>query len=237
MRKHLLIIGLALTTNYLQAQIVNIPDAKFKAALLANTSVNTNKDAEIQLSEAQAVQDLYVSNLSIADLTGIEYFTALTNLSCFNNQLSNLNISKNKALTRLSCFSNQLTLLNLASNTELRDLFCDDNKLTFLDIRDNINLTSLWCHLNPNLPQICINTTQASKIIGIISTNWRKDNAATWSTTCDIITAIEKVNVETTPKTLIRILTPLGQELQPEQATDGLFIHQYSDGSTRKIAK
>ena len=49
------------------------------------------------------------------------------------------------------------------------------------------------------------------------------------------ITGIEEGLVATTNKKLIRILTPLGQELQPEQATEGLFIYQYSDGSTRKV--
>ncbi len=52
------------------------------------------------------------------------------------------------------------------------------------------------------------------------------------------LTKDENENIlPTTNKTLIRILTPLGQELQPEQANEGLFIYQYSDGSTRKVMK
>jgi hypothetical protein len=63
------------------AQNVNIPDANFKAALLSNTSLNTNMDSEIQVSEAQAYTgDLYLSSLNINNLTGIESFTSLHGL-------------------------------------------------------------------------------------------------------------------------------------------------------------
>ena len=45
MRKHLLIIALTLTTDFIQAQIVNIPDANFNAALLAhNPRIDSNYD-------------------------------------------------------------------------------------------------------------------------------------------------------------------------------------------------
>ena len=35
-------------------QIVNIPDANFKAYLVGNSSINANSDSEIQVSEAAA---------------------------------------------------------------------------------------------------------------------------------------------------------------------------------------
>ena len=47
----LLFIGIVGIGN---AQNVNIPDANFKAYLVGNTSINTNGDAEIQVSEATA---------------------------------------------------------------------------------------------------------------------------------------------------------------------------------------
>ena len=50
-------------------------------------------------------------------------------------------------------------------------------------------------------------------------------------------TGIENEAQRITNKSLIRILTPLGQEIKPEQAIDGLFIYQYSDGSVKKVMK
>ena len=79
---------------------VNIPDANFKAYLVGNTAINTNGDTEIQLSEATAFNgQINCSSDNISDLTGIEAFTALTELYCYNNQLTSLDVISNLALT------------------------------------------------------------------------------------------------------------------------------------------
>ena len=53
---------------------VNIPDANFKNALLANTTINNNDDGEIQCYEAtNYTGTIDVQNLGIIDLTGIPW--------------------------------------------------------------------------------------------------------------------------------------------------------------------
>ena len=70
-------------------QNVYIPDANFKAYLVGNTAINTNGDTEIQVSEAIVFNGTIDCNsLNISDLTGIEDFTALTELYCHNNYLT-----------------------------------------------------------------------------------------------------------------------------------------------------
>jgi Leucine-rich repeat (LRR) protein len=109
-------------------QIVNIPDANFKAYLVRNTAINTNGDTEIQVSEASSFNDtIDFSAQEISDLTGIEAFTALTTLYCGYNQLRSLDVSKNKALTRLWCQVNQLTSLDVSKSKALNELYCVDN--------------------------------------------------------------------------------------------------------------
>lgn len=49
-----------LSCTFLNAQIVNIPDANFKNALI-DEGVDTNNDGEIQVSEAEVVLNLNVS--------------------------------------------------------------------------------------------------------------------------------------------------------------------------------
>ena len=134
-------------------QNVNIPDAQFKAYLVGNTAINTNGDTEIQLSEANAFNGtINCSYLNISDLTGIETFTALTELECFANQLTILDVSQNSALTYLNCNYNQLTSLDVSNNTALTYLYCEPagifNQLTSLDISNNINLNTLICRNN-----------------------------------------------------------------------------------------
>ena len=69
-----------------QAQIVNIPDANFKAKLIA-LGVDTNGDGNIQNSEATAVINLDVENSLINSLVGIQSFTNLQELTCRSNQI------------------------------------------------------------------------------------------------------------------------------------------------------
>ncbi|MDI1316065.1 T9SS type A sorting domain-containing protein [Flavobacterium sp.] len=130
------------------AQIINFPDANFKAKLLTNDiacigvsanlcaggPIDANNDGEIEVSEAQSVAILSVSGANISDLTGIEYFTNLEWLICSSNNLTTINLSSLTSLTTLNCRNNQLTILNLASQTLLDILACNNNQITSLDI-------------------------------------------------------------------------------------------------------
>ena len=120
MKNSLIIISgliLCLTITNCYGQNVNIPDANFKAYLVGNTDINTNGDSEIQVSEANAFSgsiycgELYnpdfSEDMSISDLTGIEEFTALTELDCSRNKLTSLDVSMNTALNYLRCEGNQ----------------------------------------------------------------------------------------------------------------------------------
>ncbi|GHU58355.1 hypothetical protein FACS1894133_2960 [Clostridia bacterium] len=84
----------------------------------------------------------------ISSLNGIEYFTALTQLTCSDNKLTTLDVSKNTALTVLGCSNNQLTALDVSKNTALTVLVCDVNKLTNLDVSKNTALARLGCYKN-----------------------------------------------------------------------------------------
>ncbi len=92
--------------------------------------------------------DLQKYTGELTSLRGIEYFESLERLSCFGNQLTTLDVSKNTALTRLSCNSNQLTALDVSKNTALTYLNCGYNPLTTLDVRKNTMLTTLDCYCN-----------------------------------------------------------------------------------------
>ena len=130
-------------------QNVNIPDANFKAYLVGNTAINTNGDAEIQVSEATTFNGLiYCPILSISDLTGIEAFVNLNELQCYSNQLTNLDVSNNTFLTVFNCSYNQLTTLNVSNNTSLTWLYCYNNQLTSLDVNNCILLEGIYSEDN-----------------------------------------------------------------------------------------
>lgn len=136
--------------TFLKSQIVNIPDANFKAYLISNPQINTNNDSQIQISEAVAFTGAISCNgRNIISLTGIEAFVNITSLSFTQNQVTNLDISKNTSLTYLDCSVNQLTSLDISKNLALKNLFCFNNLLTNLDITKNISLTQLATYKNP----------------------------------------------------------------------------------------
>jgi len=126
------------------AQIVNIPDSNFKAALISE-GVDLNNDGEIQVTEAQLIDSLFIRNRNIFDLTGIEAFTSLRKLYCEYNNLTIIDIGSNAALTHLYCTGNQISILDVSKNSSLKVLDCPANPLKNLDVSKNSALEILYC--------------------------------------------------------------------------------------------
>lgn len=141
-----LLLSLLLVSAVSQAQIVNIPDANFKARLLAANATNgiardadsnsmvidTNGDNEIQQSEALGVYWLAVPESNITDLTGIEAFTNLQRLQAYNNHIVSFSTAGLGNLHSLHLGGNEITTLNVTALTQLNMLLVYDNPLTTL---------------------------------------------------------------------------------------------------------
>ena len=144
---------LIFSTCFLNAQIVNVPDANFKNALLANSNVNVNNDGEIQTTEALGIYYLDLSYKSISDLTGIEAFSDLVHLNIDVNQLSAIDLSQNTQLKYLFCSYNSFSDLDFSQNVLLNELACDNNPLTNINLTLNLELTDLRIY-NAQLSEI-----------------------------------------------------------------------------------
>jgi hypothetical protein len=131
-----------------KAQTTLIPDAVFEQALI-NIGLDVGSpDGLVLTSNIDTLTFLDVSSMNIGDLTGIEGFTALTDLNCSYNLLTSLDVTQNIALETLDCIYNQLTTLDVSQNIALTFLSCLRNQLTTLDVTQNITLTWLYCHYN-----------------------------------------------------------------------------------------
>ncbi|PQV46570.1 hypothetical protein CLV33_10968 [Jejuia pallidilutea] len=146
-----------------------VPDDNFEQALI-NLGYDVGAlDDYVPTANIEVVTILDVSGNTISDLTGIEDFTALENLNCSNNALSELNITNNVNLTVINCSNNVLAnldvtktpniiSLNVANNqfTEfnaslipaLQSFNCDGNGILELDVTTNTALTNLSCAVN-----------------------------------------------------------------------------------------
>jgi len=134
------------------------PDEVFRAKVYS--AIGKTAPAPILDSDVSGITYLDVQPNSlvsiISDLSGIEYFTALETLKCWNNKLTVLDVSSNIALTTLICDHNELTTLDVSKNTNLTYLGCHNNYLTALDVSSNTKLTDLSCNSNYNLSTLDI---------------------------------------------------------------------------------
>ena len=124
----------------------NFPDANFRS--LVSDKYDSDHNGVLSEVERNAVKEMACFAKQIANLKGVEFFTALTYLECGHNQLTSLDVSKNTALTNLGCYDNQLTSLDVSKNTALTTLYCSSNQLTSLDLSKNTALTTLFCSVN-----------------------------------------------------------------------------------------
>lgn len=107
----------------------NFPDKVFRQYILDN--LDTNKDNKLSSTEISAVKKIDVSGLGIANLTGIEKFTYLTELNASNNKLTSVNLTSNKKLTYINVGKNSLSgTLNLSKCTKMQTVVYSNNKLT-----------------------------------------------------------------------------------------------------------
>ena len=120
-----------------------------KQGIIADAENITPEDMEkIATMTELDVSGTYENPGTLTSLQGIEYFESLTQLSCYYNQLTSLDISANTALTTLWCYNNSLTSLDVSGCTALTELSCPFNQLTSLDLSVNTALTGLSCSSN-----------------------------------------------------------------------------------------
>ncbi|MDR6760799.1 Leucine-rich repeat (LRR) protein [Flavobacterium sp. 2755] len=150
-----------------------IPDNKFESKLIALGIDSGNIDGKVLTANISAITTLDVSASSITDLRGIENFTSLKELICFENRITSLNLSQNYDLTYLDADKNALTILNLSKNTLLTDLIVSNNNLSSINISNNINLVNFNCASNQLL------TIDVSKNTKLVSFNFNGNQLKT----------------------------------------------------------
>lgn len=129
------------SVSKLSAQSINFPDENFLEYLLLYTTVDSNKDGEIQVSEAEAYTGGLTITQKISNVSGLEYFKNITSLTFNKSPVATLNVTNNKLITQLFIDGSKITSLDLRSNT----------KLAAMDIRNNNFLTQVTFGQHPNL--------------------------------------------------------------------------------------
>ncbi len=142
MIKILYFLAVFIFTNIAYTQIVNIPDANFKAALIEE-GVDTNNDGEIQFLEAEAVISLFISYNQIVSVEGIQSFTNLNYFYAYNNLIEEIDLSQNIDLVYIDLSGNSLSEVDLTNNINLENIKIGSNNLSEIDLTQNINLVNI----------------------------------------------------------------------------------------------
>jgi len=125
--------------------VTYVPDDNFEAYLEANGMGNgVANDNYVSTSNISGVTSLIINNKNIADLTGIEDFTALQVLNCNGNTLTSIDVSHNVALKELYASTmTGITTLDVSHNTALEVLSVEDTHLNAIDVSTNTKLLTL----------------------------------------------------------------------------------------------
>ena len=150
----LLLLTLPLFSFGQENNLYHITDTNF-LAFLQEVHPEVIVNDSLDVITATVLTSLHCPNREIENLDGLQYFTSLTDLSCYNNQLTVLPELPD-GLTDLNCCINQLTVLPELPDG-LTNLICGVNQLTVLpELPDG--LTLLFCESNqltvlPELPE------------------------------------------------------------------------------------
>ncbi|MFQ8705985.1 MAG: InlB B-repeat-containing protein [Thomasclavelia sp.] len=114
-------------------EISNLP-------LLETVSCYGNELEELKISNTPNYQKLECWNNQLTDLSNAMPSTVL---SCSNNPLKDLDLSKTTSLVSVYCSDNQLSNLNITMLKNLENLNCSNNNLTELNFTNNLKLKTL----------------------------------------------------------------------------------------------
>ena len=203
------------------AQIVNIPDANFKAKLLSATTTNyvaknlagnffkidANNDSQIQVSEAAQVSYLDLTSASITSIVGITSFTNLISLNCSSNNfttltidglplLNNLIVAPNSSLTTLNInhLPSLTTFSVFGSFSDLDNLVtldCSNNALTVLDLYDGFNSIASIKNVNCSNNNITLLDIGNAQLLQLNASNNDLTSISTQSFAYDLMTSLD----------------------------------------------
>ena len=126
-----------------------ILDANFEAYLESINVGNGVIGDNLVLTEAIAVlTTLNVASKNIADLSGLNNFTNLVDLNASDNNLTQIDISKNSLLEIINLDNNALTNVDFSKNFSLKNINVGDNQISNIDVYFLTELESLQCYKN-----------------------------------------------------------------------------------------
>jgi len=151
--KNILYILFFIAISYkTMAQIIFIPDTQFEQFLI-DKGIDSDGvvNGQVLTTDIENITTLIIDNNYLTDITGIEDFAMLENLTVNFCELTSLDVSNNLNLKFLDVSNCGLTELDVSKNVLLEKLYCgnptDDvgphNIVSHIDLSSNPNINTL----------------------------------------------------------------------------------------------
>ena len=131
-----------------QAGKVSIPDTNFEQALI-DSGYDDTLDTYIDFLSVLDITQLDLSNRSISDFSGLEYFTNLEDINLSGNSISEIPLVNYTKLTTLNLSGNSFNQLDLSNNSQLSSLNISGNpNLTCVKVEPSLigNIPGGWIY-------------------------------------------------------------------------------------------
>ncbi len=132
-----------------------IPDPDFRQVILdlLNSMDNGNRYGNTIISSSDyatmaSITELNLNYKNILDMTGINFFTGLKDLSCSYNRFTQLDISSLSNLKKFSCGFNTLSTIVFPTTCIIENLYCALTEISSIDVSNMTSLKYLYCFMN-----------------------------------------------------------------------------------------
>ena len=146
------------------------------SSLVTNTTgsyflaIDQNGNGEIEVSEAQLITAINVSNANISSLSGIENFSNLFNINFDDNNVPSISAVGLNNLKQMQCVNNHMTSYSFLNNfLNLKYFNAGNDLVTSISFGSLPNLLKFAVRDNPNLQSINFNGLTGLKTLGLNS--------------------------------------------------------------------
>ena len=155
-------LNVKVNVNVVEINETNVPDAEFRKLI---------GDIKLTQEEINNVTEISTQGYNITNLKGIEIFTNLKELNCFEaNLTAPLDLSKNVNLETLDCSDSGIKEINLENNVNLNYLNCSNNDILSLDVSKNDKLETLNCS-GTKISNLDVTSSKSLKVLDCYEMN------------------------------------------------------------------
>lgn len=144
--KIILLLLVILVLPFSKAQQLFFKDKNFEKAILENHDLN--RDGKISLSEAEAVENLFLMNKGITSAEEVSYFKNARMIILDQNNIPQISLKNMDQVQLISCAGSKVSVFTAENLKSLTSLYLDDNLIENISLKSTPEINQLTASLN-----------------------------------------------------------------------------------------